>query len=80
MFSFFPPGFVSCQDDDLSESEESFESEFNIKYHSKEEEKRAGKIYITFFIIQFNIKYHSKEEEKRAGQIIEDKIQIIDLI
>jgi hypothetical protein len=35
-------GFATCQDTDLSESEESFESEFNIKYHSKDEEKRAG--------------------------------------
>jgi hypothetical protein len=40
-------GFATCQDTDLSESEESFESEFNIKYHSKDEEKRAGKK--TFF-------------------------------
>ncbi len=42
-------GFVTSQDTDLSESEESFESEFNIKYHNKDEEKRAGKITdITF--------------------------------
>jgi hypothetical protein len=50
-------GFATCQDTDLSESEESFESEFNIKYHNKDEEKRAGKRTIkTFnFISMLNV-------------------------
>jgi hypothetical protein len=33
---------VFCQDTDISEGEASFESEFHVKYHTKEEEKRAG--------------------------------------
>jgi hypothetical protein len=43
-------GFATSQDTDLSESEESFESEFNIKYHNKDEEKRAGKITVITFV------------------------------
>jgi hypothetical protein len=35
-------GFVACQDTDLSEGEQSFESEFHVKYGSKEDEKKAG--------------------------------------
>ena len=38
-------GIASTQDIDISESEEAFESEFKIKYHTKEEEERAGKTY-----------------------------------
>jgi len=33
---------VACQDTDLSEGEQSFESEFHVKYGSKEDEKKAG--------------------------------------
>jgi hypothetical protein len=38
-------GFATCQDTDLSESEESFEDEFHVRYHSKEEEERAGSFF-----------------------------------
>jgi hypothetical protein len=35
-------GFVACQDTDISEGEQSFESEFHVKYGNKEDEKKAG--------------------------------------
>ena len=34
---------------DLSEGEESFESEFHVKYHTKEEEKKAGIPYFNLY-------------------------------
>ncbi len=35
-------GFINCADDNLSEGEASFESEFHKKYSNPSDEKKAG--------------------------------------
>ena len=42
----FHPGLAASQDTDLSEGENSFESEFHIKYHNKDDEKKAGERHL----------------------------------